>query len=100
MADFHVDNAASLLIDQPLAEGLSSREAVVTPECAYTYGELAALSDPAAHGLRRLGVQPEQRAAPLMHDAVGFAATFLAPPKLGAVAVPPTPSPPALQPER
>src|SRR6266699_3643876 len=55
MANFHVDNAASLLIDQPLAEGLSSREAVVTPERAYTYGELAALSDRAAHGLRQLG---------------------------------------------
>ncbi|HWN54147.1 MAG TPA: AMP-binding protein, partial [Methylomirabilota bacterium] len=88
MADFHVDNAASLLIDQPLAEGLSSREAVVTPERAYTYGELAALSDRAAHGLRQLGVQPEQRVALLMHDGVGFAATFLGALKLGAVAVP------------
>jgi benzoate-CoA ligase family protein len=88
MADLDVDNAVSLLIDQPLAEGLVSRAAVVTPERTYTYGELATLSDRAAHGLRRLGVEREQRVALLMHDGIGFAATFLGALKLGAVAVP------------
>ncbi len=88
MADLAVDNAASFLIDQPLAEGLASRAAVVTPERTYTYGELAALSDRAACGLRGLGVEPEQRVALLMHDGIGFAATFLGALKLGAVAVP------------
>ena len=88
MADLDVGNAASFLIDQPLAEGLASRAAVVTPERTYTYGELAALSDRAACGLRRLGVEPEQRVALLMHDGIGFAATFLGALKLGAVAVP------------
>src|SRR5437867_2391386 len=48
MADFAVDNAASLFIDQPLAEGLGSRTAAATPEQAYTYAELAALVDRAA----------------------------------------------------
>ena len=57
MADFAVDNAASFFIDQPLAEGLGSRTAVATPERAYTYAELAALVDRAAHGLRRLGIE-------------------------------------------
>jgi benzoate-CoA ligase family protein len=88
MADLDVDNAAALLIDQPLAEGLSSRTAVVTPERTYTYGDLAALCDRAAHGLRQLGVEPEQRVGLLMADGVGFAATFLGALKLGAVAVP------------
>ena len=88
MADLAVDNAASVFVDQPLAEGLASRPAVVTPDTAYTYGELAALVDRAAHGLRRRGVEPEQRVALLMADGVGFAAVFFGALKLGAVAVP------------
>jgi len=88
MADFAVDNAASLFIDQPLAEGLGSRTAVVTPEQAYTYADLAALADRAAHGLRRLGIEPEQRVGLLMADGIGFAAAFFGALKLGAVAVP------------
>src|SRR6266702_2393702 len=88
MADLAVDNAASILIDQPLAEGLGSRAAIVTPGRSWTYGELGALTDSAAHGLRRLGVEPEQRVALLMPDGVEFATTFLAVLKLGAVAVP------------
>ena len=88
MADLAVDNAASVFVDQPLAEGLASRPAVVTPGRAYSYGELAALVDRAAHGLRRLGVEPEQRVALLMADGVGFAAVFFGALKLGAVAVP------------
>jgi len=88
MADFAVDNAASALIDGALAEGLGSRAAVVTPERTYTYGDLQALTDRAAQGLRRLGVEPEQRVALLMPDGVEFAAAFFATLKVGAVAVP------------
>ena len=88
MADLDVDNAASLLIDQPLAEGLGSRAAIVTPGKSWTYGELRALTDRVAHGLRRLGVEPEQRVALLMPDGGEFAAAFFATLKLGAVAVP------------
>ncbi|HEX9420119.1 MAG TPA: AMP-binding protein, partial [Methylomirabilota bacterium] len=88
MADLAVDNAASFLIDQPLAEGLGSRTAIATPGSSWTYTELQALTDRAAHGLRRLGVEPEQRVALLMPDGVEFAAAFLATLKLGAVAVP------------
>ena len=88
MADLAVDNAASFLIDQPQDEGLGSRAAVVTPGRSWTYGELQALTDRAAHGLRRLGVEPEQRVALLMPDGVEFAAAFFATLKLGAVAVP------------
>jgi benzoate-CoA ligase family protein len=88
MADLTVDNAASFLIDQPPAEGLASRAAVVTPGKSWTYGDLRALTDRAAHGLRRLGIEPEQRVGLLMPDGVEFAAAFFAALKLGAVAVP------------
>jgi len=88
MADLAVDNAASALIDHPLAEGLGPRAAIVTPGKSWTYGELQALTDRVAQGLRRLGVEPEQRVALLMPDGVEFAAAFFATLKLGAVAVP------------
>ena len=88
MADLAVDNAASFLIDQPQDEGLGARVAIATPGRSWTYGELQALADSVAHGLRRLGVEPEQRVALLMPDGVEFATTFLAVLKLGAVAVP------------
>jgi acyl-CoA synthetase (AMP-forming)/AMP-acid ligase II len=78
MADLAVDNAASALIDQPLAEGLGSRAAIVTPAKSWTYGDLQNLTDRAAQGLRGLGVEPEQRVALLMPDGVEFAAAFLA----------------------
>lgn len=88
MRDLAVDNAASLFVDQPLSEGAGARTALVTPAGACTYGELAALTDHAAHTLRQLGIEPEQRVALLMPDGVGFVATFFAALKLGAVAVP------------
>ena len=53
-----------------------------------TYGELRAITDRAARGLRRLGVEPGQRVALLLPDGVAFAGTFLAAIKIGAVAVP------------
>ena len=87
MRDLAVDNAVSLFVDQPLAEGLAARPAIVTPGGAHTYGDLAALTDLAARGLQGLGVEPEQRVALLMPDGIAFAATFFGALKLGAVAV-------------
>jgi len=87
MRDLAVDNAVSLFVEQPLAEGLATRPAIVTPSGTHTYGDLAALTDRAARGLRGLGVEPEQRVAILMPDGVAFAATFFGTLKLGAVAV-------------
>ena len=88
MRDLAVDNAASVFVDQPLAEGLGARPALVTPAGVCTYGELAALTDRAAQALRECGVEAEQRVALLMPDGIGFVATFFGALKLGAVAVP------------
>ncbi|HWN03042.1 MAG TPA: AMP-binding protein, partial [Candidatus Dormibacteraeota bacterium] len=88
MRDLAVDNAVSVFVDQPLAEGLGARPALVTPGGACSYGELAALTDRAARALRELGVEAEQRVALLMPDGIGFAVTFFGALKLGAVAVP------------
>jgi Acyl-CoA synthetases (AMP-forming)/AMP-acid ligases II len=88
MRDLAVDNAVSLLVDEPLAEGLGPRPALVTPGGACTYDELAALTSRAARALRELGVEAEQRVALFMPDGIGFAVTFFAALRLGAVAVP------------
>ena len=88
MRNIAVDNAVSVFVDQPLAEGHGARTALVSPAGTCTYGELAALTDQAAQALRGLGVEAEQRVALLMPDGIGFAATFFGALKLGAVAVP------------
>src|SRR5882724_231030 len=88
MRNLAVDNAVSVFVDQPLAEGLGARPALVTPGGTCSYGELAALTDRAARALRELGVEAEQRVALLMPDGIGFAVTFFGALKLGAVAVP------------
>jgi benzoate-CoA ligase family protein len=83
-----MDNAAALFVDAPVEEGLGDRAAVVTPAGSLDYAGLQRLTDRAAHALRALGVEPEQRVALLMADGVGWAATFFGALKLGAVAVP------------
>ena len=83
-----MDNAAALFIDEPVEEGYGERAALVTPSGAISYAALQRLTDRAAHGLRALGVEPEQRVAIRLPDGPAWAATFFAALKLGAVAVP------------
>jgi benzoate-CoA ligase family protein len=83
-----MDNAAALFIDEPVEEGHGERAALVTPSGATSYAALQRLTDRAAHGLRALGVEPEQRVAIRLPDGPAWAATFFAALKLGAVAVP------------
>jgi benzoate-CoA ligase family protein len=81
-------NAAALFIDRPVHEGHGDRAALVTPSGPMTYASLQRLTDRAAHGLRALGVEPEQRVAIRLPDGPAWAATFFGAIKLGAVAVP------------
>ena len=83
-----MDNAAALFIDRPVDEGHGDRPALVTPAGPISYAALQRLTDRAAHGLRALGVEPEQRVAIRLPDGPAWAATFFAALKLGAVAVP------------
>ena len=87
-ADPGMDNAAALFVDMPVEEGHGDRTALVTPAGAVTYAGLQRLTDRAGQALRALGVEPEQRVAMLLPDGPGWAATFFAALKLGAVAVP------------
>jgi benzoate-CoA ligase family protein len=83
-----MDNAAALFVDRPVEEGHGQRAALVTPSGAVTYAGLQRLTDRAAHGLRALGVEAEQRVAIRLPDGPAWAAAFFGALKLGAVAVP------------
>ena len=83
-----MDNAAALFVDEPVEGGHGDRPALVTPSGSLTYAALRRLTDRAAHGLRALGVEPEQRVALLLPDGPAWAATFFGALKVGAVAVP------------
>ena len=83
-----MDNAAALFIDRPVDEGHGDRPALVTPSGAISYAALQRLTDRVAHGLRALGVEPEQRMAIRLLDGPAWAASFFGALKLGAVAVP------------
>ena len=83
-----MDNAAAPFIDDPVDEGHGERAALVTPSGPLGYAALQRLTDRAAHGLRALGVEPEQRVAIRLPDGPAWAAAFFGTLKLGAVAVP------------
>lgn len=81
-------NMVSVLLDRHLAEGRGARTALVTPDGALTYEELYRLTNRVGHGLKALGLEPEQRVALLLPDGPAFVASFLGAMKLGAVPVP------------
>jgi benzoate-CoA ligase len=81
-------NAVVAFLDDRVAGGAAERPAIVFPSGATTYRELLRLTCRAAHGLRGLGVEPEQRVALLLPDGPAWAAVFFGALRLGAVAVP------------
>ena len=54
-------NFAAALLDRHLAEGRSSRVALLGPAGTLTYGELVRLANQAGNALRALGVDRENR---------------------------------------
>ncbi|HEV8306337.1 MAG TPA: benzoate-CoA ligase family protein [Methylomirabilota bacterium] len=81
-------NMVPVLVDRHLAAGRGERRAILTPDRAVTYGELAAGVARAAHLFQRLGVQLEQRVAILLPDSPEFVYAFLGAMKAGMVPVP------------
>ncbi len=82
---------ASGLLDASLEAGRGEKPALLTPEGAVTYGELAALTGAVAAYLSALGVQREQRVLMILDDSPAFPATFLGAMRIGAVPVPVNP---------
>ncbi len=81
-------NAATAFLDRNLAEGRSAKTAIFYEGKAYTYAQVAELSNRAGNGLLDLGIDMEQRVALLLLDSPEFAAAFFGAIKIGAVAVP------------
>jgi len=81
-------NAASDFIDRNVAEGRGGKTAVRDAQSNTTYAELASRVNQAGNGLRKLGVQMEQRVLLCLLDTVDFPAVFWGAMKIGAVPVP------------
>ncbi|HYK98030.1 MAG TPA: benzoate-CoA ligase family protein [Candidatus Acidoferrales bacterium] len=80
-------NLAAALLDPNLAAGRGGRPALRYEGDTLTYAELADLVARTGAGLRRLGVDIEQRVALLLPDAPQFVAAFLGAMRIGAVPV-------------
>jgi benzoate-CoA ligase family protein len=81
-------NLATALIARRLEAGDGDRVVYRCPDRAWTFAEVAALSDAVARTLRELGVRDEDRVLMAVPDAVEGVATFLGTLLAGAVAVP------------
>lgn len=81
-------NIVPLLLDRHVAEGRGRRLAILTPQRAVTYAELADQVDRAARVLTSLGLRPEERVLLLLPDGPEFAYAFFGAMKAGLVPVP------------
>ena len=78
-------NLASWFVDRNLEEGRGGRTALIGPDGAITYAELAALVNRSGHVLRELGVRAEERVLLVLSDGVEFVALWYGAQKIGAV---------------
>ena len=78
-------NLASWFVDRNLEEGRGGRTALIGPDGAITYAELAALVNRSGHVLRELGVRAEERILLVLSDGVEFVALWYGAQKIGAV---------------
>jgi benzoate-CoA ligase family protein len=81
-------NASTYLLDRHIDHGGGDRLALTGVAGELTYAQLHDRVRRTAGGLRRAGVQPEQRLLMLMADSPDFVTVFLAALRIGAVPVP------------
>jgi benzoate-CoA ligase family protein len=81
-------NASTYLLDRQLSAGNGDRLALTGVAGDLTYTQLHHRVLATAGGLRRAGLEPEQRLLMCMADTPDFAAVFLAALRIGAVPVP------------
>jgi len=78
-------NVATYFVDRNVEAGLGSRTALITPDGALTYAELADRVRANAHALRTVGVSAGDRVLLALSDGVEFVATWYAAQRIGAV---------------
>lgn len=81
-------NLVDHFVDRHLREGRGEKTAIVGSDRRLTYGEIAAQVNCVGSGLRKLGLQEEQRVLLVLPDTPEFAAAYFGTMKIGAVAVP------------
>ena len=81
-------NACEYLIDRRIVAGDGARVAVTGAGGELTYAELHDRVLRTGHGLRAIGLEPEQRLLMFMTDTPEFVVVFLAALRIGAVPVP------------
>ncbi|HLX56784.1 MAG TPA: AMP-binding protein, partial [Ktedonobacteraceae bacterium] len=81
-------NAATAFLDHNLVEERGSKTAIYYEGQAYTYAQVAELTNRIGNGLLNLGLDLEQRVALLMLDSPQLAAAFFGAIKIGAVPIP------------
>jgi acyl-coenzyme A synthetase/AMP-(fatty) acid ligase len=81
-------NACTYLLDRHVENGEGARLALTGVRGDLTYAQLYDSVRRTAAGLRRVGLQPEQRVLMVMADSPAFVAVFLAALRIGAVPVP------------
>jgi len=80
-------NAAVDFVDRAIAEGWGARTAFIDPDRRVTYAELADAVGRVGPALARLGVEPENRIALVLHDTVDFPVMFWGAIRAGVVPV-------------
>ena len=78
-------NLATHFVDRNVEEGRGGRTALIGPDGATTYAELAELVNRSGNVLLELGVRPEERLLLVLADAVEFVALWYGAQKIGAV---------------
>ena len=81
-------NLVDHFVDRHLREGRGDQTAIVSGSRRLTYAEIAAQVNRVGHGLRKLGLQEEQRVLLVLPDIPEFPAAYFGTMKIGAVAVP------------
>src|SRR5208282_2546480 len=81
-------NVADHFVDRHVREGRGGRTAIICRDRTLTYAQLAEEVGRVGNGLRKLGVQEEQRVLLLLPDCPEFVAAYFGVMKIGAVAVP------------
>lgn len=84
-------NVASYFLDRHVAEGRGGRLAVRGEPRAYTYEELAEITNRLGNALLELGLERRDRVLLVLRDSVEFVASFFGVIKAGGIAVPVNP---------
>jgi benzoate-CoA ligase len=81
-------NLVDYFVDRHLREGRGDKTAIVSADRRLTYADVAAQVNRVGNGLRKLGLEEEQRVLLVLPDTPEFAASYFGTMKIGAVAVP------------